>query len=418
MDAMTSHRPANGRPPAGRPNARRVTPARVAALLIAVALLGAACSRGDAGSGAGNGGNGGLGGNGSGGGNGNGGQGSGGGGNAPPPAHGGSYELGQVSASGLGGGGGRGAECLPGLECQGVQVTCPDVRRPARAVLGIGRPTGTPKGLIVFFSGGGGTQWWAREASNDLKFSGQAKSQAVDQQAAQNADAMLADLRSKGYETVQARWVTAWIASSPGEEVGPAVLACRPASLLRYLHDTLYQQLGAQPSGDLACGFCATGNSGGGAAIAYALSFYGLGSDLQAVVLTSGPPYGAIDKACLDDPGWAYKQGLHTVFDASYGFFGRDGPCYSQDAAWRARWAADSVDGDGTAYDLQDTRVLMLLGQQDPSNIQPHAKAYYEKLRQASSPHLQLQTVSDMTHAITASTSGLDAIVGSFTSAA
>jgi hypothetical protein len=404
MDAMTSNRPANGRPAAS---------ARVAVLLVVVALVGAACHRGGAGNGArgegrgaGGLGNGGNGNGGNGGGNGNGGGGVG----SPPPAPT-SFGLGQVSEAGPGG---RGGQCLPGLECRGVQVTCPGVQRPARAVLGIGKPSGTPRGLIVFFSGGGGTQWWAREASNDLKFSGQSQSASIDQQAAQNADSLLADLQSKGFETVQARWVTAWIASSPGEEVGPAVLACRPASLLRYLHDTLYDQLGAQPSGDLACGFCATGNSGGGAAIAYALSFYGLGSDLQGAVLTSGPPYGAIDKACLDDSGWAYKQGLHGVFDASYGFFGRDGPCFLQDAAWRSRWAADSVDGAGRTYDLADTRILMLLGRQDPSNIQPHAKAYYQKLRQAGSPHLELQEVGDMTHAITASTSGLGAMEQSF----
>ena len=47
------------------------------------------------------------------------------------------------------------------------------------------------------------------------------------------------------------------------------------------------------------------------------------------------------------------------MFDASYGFLGRDGPCYDQDASWRPRWAADSVDGDGKAYDLEgDIRLF------------------------------------------------------------
>ena len=102
--------------------------------------------------------------------------------------------------------------------------------------------------------------------------------------------------------------------------MGPAHLACRSASLIQWLHDTYYLPMGVSAA-PLQCGFCLTGNSGGASQIAYSLAFYGLGDIVDAVVETGGPPHAALDKACLNDPGFGYSERLDSVLDISYGFY-------------------------------------------------------------------------------------------------
>ena len=80
---------------------------------------------------------------------------------------------------------------------------------------------------------------------------------------------------------------------------------CRPASLLRYLYDVSWGHNGTSGAG----GMCAQGHSGGATAIAYALAWYGAGSDspatgyLDNVVLTSGPAQADVELGCRYDPG-------------------------------------------------------------------------------------------------------------------
>jgi hypothetical protein len=262
--------------------------------------------------------------------------------------------------------------------------------------------------MVVFFSGGGGRKLWFDEAKNDLAMSGQPASQTINQTAAKIATDFLHALQLKGLETVQVSWQVAWLESAPGERAGPARLACRSASVIQWIHDTLYKQLGAHPSSGIACGFCLTGNSGGASEIAYALAFYGLSDMVQAAVLTGGPPHAYFDRACLDQPGWGYTPGLDSNFDASYGFPpGRHGPCATHDQSWAPIWPRDDIIDGGSTFTYPHTRILLILGAQDPTQVGPHQLAYFDRLRNANNPDVRQITVPNMGHAITASSQGL-----------
>jgi hypothetical protein len=50
-------------------------------------------------------------------------------------------------------------KCPPGHTCQGVVVTCPSVAADAPGFVAVAEPTGAPRGVVVFFQGGGGTGW-------------------------------------------------------------------------------------------------------------------------------------------------------------------------------------------------------------------------------------------------------------------
>jgi len=136
----------------------------------------------------------------------------------------------------------------------------------------------SPKGTIVFLSGGSGTVDAGDVGAAGVYF-------------------------AQGYEVVQIEWAYDWeLTTIPVQYTGgndsttyPAnirVAACRQATLLNFIFNanntTLY-------SGG---GRCAEGSSAGSAAIAYALTFYGAGNYLDAVELKSGPPLADIEQGC------------------------------------------------------------------------------------------------------------------------
>jgi hypothetical protein len=134
----------------------------------------------------------------------------------------------------------------------------------------------SPKGTIVFLSGGDGTVDAGDVGAAGVYF-------------------------GQGYEVIQVEWSSAWEVTNSPNSSGtvttsyPAnieVAACRQAALLNYIftsgNATLY-------SGG---GRCAEGSSAGSAAIAYALTFYGAGNYLDAVELKSGPPLADIEQGC------------------------------------------------------------------------------------------------------------------------
>src|ERR1700730_5184193 len=104
---------------------------------------------------------------------------------------------------------------------------------------------------------------------------------------------------SQGYQVVEVAWGpgmmgTAWeIANSnPNSTTTPSILnaACRPATFLHYVKTvgTIWT------SG----GMCVHANSGGAAAAAYALTWYGEGADVDKAVLENGPVFSDINRGC------------------------------------------------------------------------------------------------------------------------
>ena len=82
---------------------------------------------------------------------------------------------------------------------------------------------------------------------------------------------------------------------------GPRSLACRYATLVHAVWTNLLES-------DTTHAVCATGNSGGGALVAYAMTQYEMGNSsgpgpmFTMVEITSGPPYGRIDHGCAGTP--------------------------------------------------------------------------------------------------------------------
>ena len=232
-------------------------------------------------------------------------------------------------------------------------------------------------------TGGRGTTWFSEKGSQAATF--------------------VNDLRRDRLVVVQLRWVDSWLVSAPGEDAGSAHLACRPATVFKWVHDNRFLRLGV-PAGPVGrCGFCVTGNSGGASQSSYALSHYGLESLLDAVVPSGGPPHAAQAKGCLRNAGqeaYWYESGSASTIDSSYGFQGTSGPCARHDASFVPRWDAESVDTGGSDYVHEQTRVHIILGGADGSSAPAHARDYASRLRRAGSPYVTVQVIPGMGHSI------------------
>jgi hypothetical protein len=276
--------------------------------------------------------------------------------------------------------------CTGGRGCQiSFEVDCPDVEAPAQGTFFESAPSGNPRGLVMILVGGRG-----------LGFEGVNRS-------------FVQTLNLDGFETVVLSWVDSWLEASSGEMVGPKRLACRAATAIKWVHDNLYEQLGAPAPALGACGFCLHGNSGGATQTAYALSFYGLGSVVDAAVVSGGPPHAALAKGCLDEPGYAYDTISARIIDASYGFLDGGGPCERRDASFTHRWEQDSIDVGGQ-YEFESTRIAFIFVEGDPTPGPDHGKVWEAKLKAAHSPHMSEEIIPGTEHTIELLPNGREAL--------
>jgi len=155
-----------------------------------------------------------------------------------------------------------------------LNISCPNVSPflPYDATLKESVPSGASIGTVIFIIGGGGTSFY------DTHFTYGAS--------------LINNVVQAGFTAVQLEFdnhLAGWLSGPALDGNGPLSLACLPATAIQWTHDNL-----------LTTGtpLCATGNSGGSAAIAYALSQYGLGSILSLVEETSGPEFSRLDHGC------------------------------------------------------------------------------------------------------------------------
>jgi len=299
---------------------------------------------------------------------------------APDPGEGAARPLGTVTASD------DGTTCLPGAaRCVAFSVACPGLSTDAVGELDV-RPAAQPRGVVVLFTGSNGGRWWADEGRGDLDY--------------------LAGLGRDGLITVQVRWKRgSWLDAAPGEEAGTAAVACRPATVIRWVHDEVYAPLGLTPA-PLTCGFCVTGNSGGASQVTYPLAYYGLEAILDVVVATAGPPHAALAAGCLRRPGeealWYDENTANGRIDDSFGFAPGTGPCARRDASYVDRWRAESIDTGGNDYYYPDTLVQFFFGTRDETGAVPHGQTYVDALRTAGSPHVATEVLEGVPHSLNA----------------
>src|ERR1700731_4340241 len=179
--------------------------------------------------------------------------------------------------------------CPSGFTCNTFTVICPGIARNETGVIAYQQPSGQITGMVMFFSGSEGVTWWSGTGTG--------------------VPAFFQSLLNDGLELVQVQWTHGWALAPNGVQCGQELLASRPATVIKWVHDNLYAPLGLpQPNGGV-CGFCLTGNSDGASAITYPEASYGLDNIIDAAVPTSGPTWAAIAKGCLQQQGYAYIPG-------------------------------------------------------------------------------------------------------------
>lgn len=272
-------------------------------------------------------------------------------------------------------------------DCYELEVRCPQVAEPERATLKVSGPSnGQVRGTIMLMTGGGGTGLWEGFGLD--------------------ARRVLGELREAGFRTVQLQWARGWLVGADEALEGQARLACRPATVARWVYDHLNVQTPTPV-------FCVTGNSGGAAQVSYMLAQYGLADILSVVIPSGGPPMGRIDLGCIrDDPAnqalW-YEQGSAGTIDRGFGV-SSNGPCARGDVAFREQFQEASVAFGNWQYVYPHTMVWFLFGENDSSNAVAQGKAYYERVLQEGSPLVEMGTVPGTPHAVPSTRQGAEKI--------
>jgi len=257
-----------------------------------------------------------------------------------------------------------GAGELPGTTCQLVEVSCPGIP-PLRAQVRITAPStdATPRGTILFGTGGGGESWYEGGSGSPAR-------------------GMMRSLAGDGFRVVQRAWLEQW--ESGG--AGLAAAACRYATLLTWVDDDLNREGGA---------LCATGNSGGSAEIGYALSRWGREAILDLAVPTGGPVMSRVDLGCLDFDAWIDEcqevpdgtscepANVQCNYDGSNfvhidGAYLPDTPCELHDQSFAGTLLADSILSPDADVDFGATPVHQLIGERDCSPALPQGVAWYD----------------------------------------
>lgn len=240
--------------------------------------------------------------------------------------------------------------------CTRISVACPGLPE-VQATVAVSEPAGVAIATVILHNGSGGTTVF------DNGF----------------PTALLA----RGVRVVQILWTTDWPVPAGGK-----VSACRPASVFQWVFDHVHDA-------DRFRGFCALGHSGGSAALAYSLSFYGLGDIFDFVLLNSGPPMGRVDYGC--EPG-LYPAGTRFVCPEIPA-----APVAYESSRWdeinrieatatcgdplddssdedRARWESDSVVSSGGVYDYPKTPLAFYYCSTDPNSAVGLGSFYVEQV--------------------------------------
>jgi hypothetical protein len=208
---------------------------------------------------------------------------------------------------------------------------------------------------------------------------------------------------------------------------GTRRLACRYATVARWVYDNIHNANASAP-------YCATGNSGGSAAIGYAVTEYGLDAIFSMIEPTSGPVMTRLDEGCspkgsnnyggvtacanppLDMSYSTGSDGTASIVDTAYQSVGANTPTLCADGVNHIgpsntlRFQSDSIEyGPSKSPPLPipnpPTAVKVLFGGKDPSTAVPQGETWWVGV----GPRPTQKCVDDAPHAIPASPSGAGA---------
>lgn len=279
---------------------------------------------------------------------------------------------------------------VPNGTCYVLTVACPDVADEGVAVK-VNAPVGDSKGTILFSVGGAGTPWY------DVHFA--------------FGTQLINSVRDAGFTTVQFNFMfpptgfpdgglfAGWL-TGPG---GPRKLACRWATAAQWVHDNIR-------AGNTA--FCATGNSAGSAAAAYALAHYGMGSVFNMLEETSGPPFTRLDHGCIcDQPpvqtvcgqgalSECYHSDGNAYVDPAYNPLGHicSSAEDSHDTTNKQKFINDSIMAPDATTSFPNTDIHFVFGGLDDGAAEPQAMIWIPTITAKSS--IPVDCVADAPHMI------------------
>lgn len=285
---------------------------------------------------------------------------------------------------------------LANTTCQQMSVQCPGLARLGVEVLVSRPPDGIAvRGTVVLGTGGGGTGFYEASAASG---------------------AMVERLRVAGFIVVQRAWENGWHLTT----AGMAAAACRYATLLQWVRDSVHT----------TGGFCATGNSAGSAEIAFSLSRYGMDALLDFAVPTGGPPVGRMDEACpaTQSSAWPAQcaalvskyPGACPTTSCTYNDFGQQyvdsaystNPCTSGPTSGAVTLRADSVASPDAKLNLS-IPVHAIMGKLDCTQAVSQGLAWYDAIQSQKT----IEFVDDTEHEVQQTVFGSAAIEQALTSA-
>lgn len=275
---------------------------------------------------------------------------------------------------------------ISGSTCYSLDVSCPGVAD-FTTYLKVNKPLGTPIGTVMFGTGTGGMTLYDSTWQYGIN--------------------VIQGVLAGGFTTVQIAFGGPFNndATPKGWLMGPGGvrrLACRYATAAQWV----YQKIHASSTG---APFCATGNSAGSAAIAYAVTRYGLDSMFSFIEPTSGPPLTRLDYACIGNGGslptpcgqgpksLSYLPGDADIVDPAYA-----APICTQAAngntANQAQLLSDSVTGPGANVTYPKTAVEIIFGGQDASVAVPQGLEWFNQVSSSPNSPAAPACVADAPH--------------------
>ena len=265
---------------------------------------------------------------------------------------------------------------VPNTTCRRLEVSCPELR-PIEVQIRVTQPAAgvATRGTVMLGSGGGGNAFYGSP--------------------------LVRDLAAMGFLVVDRAWTGGWTT----HEGGLRKESCRYATLLTWVHDHLHK------SGK----FVATGNSGGSAEIAYALTTWGRGDILDLAVPTSGPPIARLDLACVAKPTQEWESQCAAIVPkgvmecpAQQCTLGTANDVCRQVSASPTpeQLRADSVVHADAVLSYPKTKVHFLFGAADCGEPVPIGLMYATKVTSAK----EIEFVPKTPHAVASTPQGREAI--------
>jgi hypothetical protein len=254
-----------------------------------------------------------------------------------------------------------------------MTVSCPNVPE-VQAYVKTNTPTGSSLGTVTYNTGTDGNGLY------DSIFT-------FGSTAVQN-------VLTAGFTTVQISWGTPFNSNQPdGWAQGPGGVmadACRYATVTQWIYNNIQN--------NTSLPYCATANSGGAGALAYALSQYPNSNILSMAEVTSGPPTGRLDWGCgctegklpvqcgsSTSLGTCFGKADAPVWDPAYDPSGATAVCSNAvngtlPPGGLNFFLGDSAEAPGANYNFPKTYVNLVFGGADNSSAIPIGQDWFNNI--------------------------------------